>query len=710
MQCRVQLLHVFDADDPACINGENLGRDNDAIAVGTAHSVDEALERLKTDTFDCVLSAYKLPDKDGITFVRRIREFDSDLPFVLYTSRGSERIASEAISAGITEYIRCDPSVEQAESMTDQILDVVDRQPVDAETRVSELTEATKNVLWLISPDWDEVLFVNSAYSTIWGQSEETLRADPLSFLDAVHPDDRSRAKEAVERLKEGESVETELRVNPDNDFQRYVLIQAEPIYDQDGSVSKIAGASHEITERRVKQRRLREEEQLTESIFKALPDVLYTFDTEGYLLRWNDQLEAETGYSGSEITEMYVTDFVPADEVETIADSFQAIIEDGRTVTVESAFETKDGDHVPFEFTGAPLKDADGSLRGVTGVGRNITERKRQQRRFEAVFNNTYQFTGLMSPDGTLLEVNSAAVAFAGRSRDELVGRKVWDAYWFQANEEAEQIARQAVETANEGEFFREQITVQGEDREAVIDFSVRPVTGEDGTVELLVPEGRDITRLSQREQQLKVTNRFLRHNIRNKLTTILGCAELISDTNNTELQSYGDTISRATSEINENAELARQIHTLISNEPEPEPVDFVEQLKRGVAIAEDRHPDAHIRIDAPDSLDIMSIESLYKAFAELLATVFDNRADEHPNLQIDVTQDNGAIVEISSADSHLLPAEQDVLSGDIDIEQTRHAEGLGVWYVYWVIWYSGGEVIITENDNRIQVQLPTR
>jgi PAS domain S-box-containing protein len=709
MQREFRLVHVFDADDPASIDSDKLARQDDAIAVERAHSVDEALDRLTADAVDCVLSAYRLPDEDGVTFVRRVREFDSSLPFVLYASRGTERIASEAISAGVTDYIRRDPTIEQTATVRDRIREAVDRQPVDTETRVSEVTEATENVLWLIAADWDEVLFVNSAYSTIWGQSEATLRADPLSFLDAAPPHAPPRARAAVARLSDGESVETELRVNPTDDFGRRVLIQAEPIFGEDGSVSRIAGVSREITERRAQQRRLREEEQLTESIFEALPDVLYTFDTEGYLLRWNDQLEAETGYAGSEIAEMYVTDFVPTDEVETIADSFRAIIEDGRTVTVESAFETKDGTRVPFEFTGAPLKDADGSLRGVTGVGRNIAERKRQQRRFEAVFNNTYQFTGLMSPDGTLLEVNSAAVEFAGRSREELVGQKLWDAYWFHASEEAEEIARQAVETAAGGEFFREQITVQGSDREAVIDFSVRPVTGEDGTVELLIPEGRDITRLSQREQQLKMTNRFLRHNIRNKLTAIQGYAELVSDADDTELQSYGDTIVRAANRINENAELARQVHALITDEPTPEPVNLVRQLERAATIAEDQHPYADIRLEAPESLDAVGLASLHEAFAELLLTVLTDRANGSLKLELGVAQDDAAIVDIPSVGSSLLPAEQDVLSGDIDIKQTRHAEGLGVWYVYWLIWYSGGTVTVAEDDDRIRVRLPT-
>jgi PAS domain S-box-containing protein len=705
---RFRVLYVCDPDDPAALNAEKLARQDDTLVVDSAHNLSEALDCLTTDTFDCLLSAYRLPDEDGVTLLRRIRDVGPDLPFILYARHGTEQIASEAISAGVTDYIENEPEVDQTETVADRILDTTGELSREFETNIRELTEATEDVLWLISAGWEEVLFVNSAYSDIWGQSEAKLREDPTAFLEAVHPDDRSRARAAVDRLTAGESVDIELRVNPSEDFQRRVSVQAEPIFGPDGTVSRIAGASQEITDQRARQRRLQEEKQLIESIFEALPDVLYTFDTDGYLLRWNDQLEAETGYASSEIPEMYVTDFVPPDEVDNIATSFQAIITDRRTVTVESAFETKEGERIPFEFTGAPLEDGAGNLRGITGVGRNIAERKKQQRRFEAVFNNTYQFTGLMSPDGTLLEVNQTAVEFAGRSREELVGTKIWDAYWFQADEKAQQIASQAVETAKEGEFFREQTTVQGADREAVIDFSVRPVTDADGNVDLLIPEGRDITRLSEREQQLNVTNRFLRHNIRNKLTTIQGNAELVSQAEDTDLQSYGNTIFGAAVEINETAEMARRIHDLIENDPTPSPVNLVEHLHRAVSTTEKRYPQADITVNTPESLTVMSLESLAGALTELLATVLTNAASNRPAVTIDIIKDDTPALEISTATDALPSAERAVLTGQIDLEQIRHAEGLGVWYVYWHIWYSGGTVRITDPEDQVRIELP--
>jgi len=703
MQERVRTLFVYDADSVVALDSDELTSAADALEVQTAHSVSEALDRLTTDAFDCVLSTYQLPDEDGVAFLSHIRDFDTDLPFVLYTHGGSEQIASDAISTGVSEYIRNDPDTDQTETVASRLVTVASETPGDSEAKVRELTEATDDVLWLISADWDEVLFVNSAYSEVWGQPEAKLRDDPRAFLEAVHPDDRSRAEEAVNRLRAGESVEIELRIDSAEESHRRVSIQAEPIFDADGNVKRIAGASREVTEQRLRQRRLGEQQQMVQSIFDAIPDVLYTFDTHSTLLRWNDQLEAETGYGADEIEEMIVTDFVPADEVEKIANSFQSIIQDRRSVTVESAFETKDGERVPFEFTGAPLEDADGSLRGVTGVGRNISDRRERERRFEAVFNNTYQFTGIMSPDGTLLEINQTAIEFAGRSREALVGQKIWDTYWFQSNETATKAAREAVETAQRGELFREQISVQGGDREAVIDFSVRPVVDDSGNIELLIPEGRDITRLSEREQQLDVTNRFLRHNIRNKLTIIQGRAASIREADDDQLQSYGDRILMAAADLSRSAEMARNIHNLIESDPTPERVDLAGQIEKAVSDVRDEYPEANLPVAAPESATVASLRSLHEALGELLRIVFRETEIATPTAKLTVRQGESTSLEITIVDGGLSRSEQEVLLGEIDVNQMRHPQGLGIWYVYWHVWYSGGRVTIDGNDVRI-------
>lgn len=62
--------------------------------------------------------------------------------------------------------------------------------PDDLELLV-QLTEYTDDCLWMFTPDWEELVFANSAYEDIFGSPVAALNEDPGNFVDAVHPNDR---------------------------------------------------------------------------------------------------------------------------------------------------------------------------------------------------------------------------------------------------------------------------------------------------------------------------------------------------------------------------------------------------------------------------------------------------------------------------------------------------------------------------------------
>jgi PAS domain S-box-containing protein len=114
---------------------------------------------------------------------------------------------------------------------------------------------------------------------------------------------------------------------------------------------------------------------------------------------------------------------------------------------------------------------------------------------RLRALFNGTYEFIGLLSPDGTLLEANRAALEWIGREREEVIGLPFWETPWWSATPGGAEQVRQAVERAATGEFVRHEVTLRNRDGAATFDFSIYPIRDERGRVTLLVPEGRNIT-----------------------------------------------------------------------------------------------------------------------------------------------------------------------------------------------------------------------
>ncbi|MFB6097961.1 MAG: PAS domain-containing sensor histidine kinase, partial [Salinibacter sp.] len=181
----------------------------------------------------------------------------------------------------------------------------------------------------------------------------------------------------------------------------------------------------------------------------------------------------------------------------------FTRAVEEGEPYDVELRLIDDDGNQRWVRTRGVPQR-AHGEVVRVRGSIQDITDRKGRERRLEAIFNHTYQFTGLMTPDGTLIEANDTALEFGGVTEDAVLGTPIWDTDWFQMGNDTKERLQTSVQRAADGEFVRYEVEVQGAEDTRIIDFSIRPVTNEEGDVVLLIPEGRDITERKQKEQDL--------------------------------------------------------------------------------------------------------------------------------------------------------------------------------------------------------------
>ena len=139
---------------------------------------------------------------------------------------------------------------------------------------------------------------------------------------------------------------------------------------------------------------------------------------------------------------------------------------------------------------------------------GRAQAGLRESERRFRAIFDQSYQFIGLMEPDGTLIEVNQTAVQFAGVTLDDVVGKKFWDTHWWQVSPTTQEKLKAAIERAARGELVHYDAEVQGAGGQLItIDFSIKPIRNLAGEVVLLIPEGRDITDLRRTLESLRQT-----------------------------------------------------------------------------------------------------------------------------------------------------------------------------------------------------------
>jgi PAS domain S-box-containing protein len=129
----------------------------------------------------------------------------------------------------------------------------------------------------------------------------------------------------------------------------------------------------------------------------------------------------------------------------------------------------------------------------------------RQNEQKLRAIFDQTFQFIGLLSTDGIVLEANNAGLQSAGIEKDAVVGKPFWDTPWWTHSPEMQQRLREAVRKARRGKLVRFEATHPTPDgRLRYIDFSLKPITDSSGRVVQLIPEGRDITERKEAEEEI--------------------------------------------------------------------------------------------------------------------------------------------------------------------------------------------------------------
>ncbi len=151
-------------------------------------------------------------------------------------------------------------------------------------------------------------------------------------------------------------------------------------------------------------------------------------------------------------------------------------------------------------------------------------------ERKFQAIFDHSFEFIGLMSCDGILLEANQTSLGFAGVSRDEVVGLPFWETPWWSHSKELQEKLQSAISEAAGGKLVRFETTHPSKSGAMIaVDFSVKPVFDDEGKVVMLIPEGRDISEKKQAEIRVSEFYSTVSHELRTPLTSIRGSLGLI-------------------------------------------------------------------------------------------------------------------------------------------------------------------------------------
>ena len=231
----VRVLLVDSDESFADIAATHLEQVDADMDVTTEVDAQSGLERLEGDEFECVVSDYKMLGLDGLDFLAKVRGRDPTLPFILFTGKGSEEIASEAISAGVTDYVRKGGG-EQYTILAARIRNAVSRyraeRAVDeTRERFRKLIEGSSDAIAVLDRD-GTVTYASPAIERFVGLPvEEVAGSDVFQY---VHPDDRERVRGLVEEamVDEDQSPVAEFRLGHADGSWRPVVARGNNLLD----------------------------------------------------------------------------------------------------------------------------------------------------------------------------------------------------------------------------------------------------------------------------------------------------------------------------------------------------------------------------------------------------------------------------------------------------------------------------------------------
>jgi two-component system cell cycle sensor histidine kinase/response regulator CckA len=178
-----------------------------------------------------------------------------------------------------------------------------------------------------------------------------------------------------------------------------------------------------ELAERRRIEDALQRERDFAESLIETAQALVLVLDPEGRIVRLNPYLEEISGYSLEEVQgNDWVTTFLPERDREPVRELLSSALGGVQTRGNVNAIVTKDGRELLTEWYDRTLKDTEGNVVGLLSIGQDITQRRQVE---EALRASEERYRGLfermpiglyrVSPDGQILDVNSALVDMLG-------------------------------------------------------------------------------------------------------------------------------------------------------------------------------------------------------------------------------------------------------------------------------------------------------
>jgi signal transduction histidine kinase len=235
--------------------------------------------------------------------------------------------------------------------------------------------------------------------------------------------------------------------------------------------------------------------------------------------------------------------------------------------------------------------------------------------------------------------------------------------------------------------------------------------VRNDDGEVVSYIGFQQDVTGRKERQRQLEILDRVLRHNLRNEVGVIRSQAETIQHGTSGEIATSAEQIIDKTDELEALTEKERRITKLLQEDPSQTTIELGDVIEDLTSDIRSKYPDASLSVELSDDVTVHASQYLPDAIHELVTNaIVHNDVEQEVAISVTRTDDT---VRIAIADNgpRIPEEERNISTSDAEPTPLYHGSGLGLWLVTLIVERSGGRLAFGENaptGNVVEIELP--